>query len=263
MRAMMPKNVISVGEGFWSVRGSLKLGGVVDVGTQASLVRRRNGKYLMLDACELDPETRRWIDQETSGGEAIEAVLHLHPFHTLSVRSLHGIYANAKLYGTARHHGLLSDLPWQSEKTEQPALHELFADDLAFSVPRGVDFIPSNDKLHFSSVLAFHNASRTLHVDDTLNYVRMPRLLRPLKQDLLFGFHPSLSRVLERRAGAVKDFRAWAAELVERSRSVDNLCAAHTSVLRQAHGGLPISARIEEAVRGLERRLIAHERRHG
>jgi hypothetical protein len=259
---MMPTNVIHVGDGFWNIRGSLKIGRLLDVGTQSSLVRRRSGKYLLLDACKLDPDTRRWIDEETSGGEAIEAVLHLHPFHTLSARSLHDIYPHAKLYGTARHHRRFPDLPWQTEKTEQAALHELFADDLDFSVPRGVDFIPSNARLHFASVLAFHRESRTLHVDDTLNYVRMPAFLRPWKEDL-FGFHPSLPRVLERRSGAVKDFRDWAAELVERCRSVDTLCAAHTRVLSAREGsGLSISARVEAALHRVERRLVAHARMH-
>lgn len=259
---MTPANIVHVGDGFWNIRGSFKIGGLLNVGTQSSLVRRKSATYLLLDTCELDAATRRWVDGETSGGDAIEAVLHLHPFHSVFVRRLHEAYPSAKLYGTARHHRLAPELPWQPERTDETKLHELFADDLDFTVPRGVDFIPTNENLHFSSVLAFHGASRTLHVDDTLNYVRMPMLLRPLKKDML-GFHPSLTKVLEHRAGAAADFREWTRELVERARSVENLCAAHTSVLLRGEGGPSIAERIEGAVRGLEGKLAAHEKKFG
>jgi hypothetical protein len=260
---MTPDNVVPVGDGFWNIRGKFKIGGLVDVGTQSSLVRRRSGSYVLLDACALDSETKRWVDEETSGGAGIEAVLHLHPFHTVSVRPLHELYPKAKLYGTARHKRLAPELPWEAETTDDTALHERFADDLTFSVPRGVDFIPTNENLHFSSVLAFHAASHTLHVDDTLCYVRLPRLLRPLKKDF-FGFHPSLAKVLEHRPGAAKDFREWTGELVERARSIENLCAAHSTVLAtKKHGGPSIADRIEQAARGLEPKLDAHERRWG
>ena len=259
---MAPSKVIQVGDGFWNIRGSLRIRGILDIGTQSSLVRRKSGSYVLLDACEMDERTRRWVDEQTNRGEALEAVLHLHPFHTLFVRRLHDLYPRARLYGTARHHRLERDLPWQKELTEDVALHDLFKDDLEFSVPRGVDLIPSNENLHFSSVLAFHPASRTLHVDDTLNYLRLPKLLRPLKEDL-FGFHPSLSGVLQRRAGAARAFRDWVAELVERSNSIDNLCAAHASVLLgRRNTGPTIRARIEKAARRLERKLTAHEERY-
>jgi hypothetical protein len=259
----MAKNrIIEVGEGFWNIRGSFRLAGVLDIGTQASLVRRRSGGYVLLDACGFDAETRRFIDAETRGGEAIEAVLHLHPFHTVSAPLLHEMLPRARLYGTARHRRLQPDLPWQPEETEDAALHALFADDFDFLVPRAVDFIPSDERLHFSSVLALHRASKTLHVDDTLTYVRFPWPLRFVKEDSL-GFHPSLSSVLERRPGAANDFRAWAAELVERSRGVENLCAAHTTALLARHRGASIAERIERAVRSIEGKLSAHERRFG
>lgn len=258
---MIPSNVIPVGDGFWNVRGSLRIAGVLNVGTHASLVRRESGKYVFLDACELDADTRRWLDEQTRRGEDLEAVLHLHPFHTLFVKPLHELYPKAKLYGTARHLYRFQDIPWQHERTEEAALHQLFSDVLDFSVPRGVDFIPRNENLHFSSVLAFHRPTRTLHVDDTLCYVRLPKPLSLVKKDLL-GFHPSLSRVLEKRSGAVREFREWAAELVERSRSVDVLCAAHSAVLSDREGGT-VTERIQSAIEGVERKLRAHEKRYG
>jgi hypothetical protein len=259
---MPPTNVIHVGEGFWNIRGSLKIGGILDVKTHASLVRRQRGGYVMLDACELDDEVKRWIGEETNGGADIEAVLHLHPFHTVFVRALHEAYPKAKLYGTARHKRLASELSWEAEETDHDALHALFADDLDFSVPRGVDFIPKNENLHFSSVLAFHTASKTLHVDDTLCYAKLPAPFSWWKKEML-AFHPSLAKVLEPRAGAVRDFREWTVELMARVRSVENLCAAHTSVLLRDAGGPSVADRVADAVRGLEGKLAAHERKYG
>ncbi len=260
---MASSRIVQVGEGFWNLRGSLRVLGVLPVGTQASLVRRKNGKYLLLDACRLEPEMRSFLDRETSSGDAIEAVLHLHPFHTLFVRPLHEAYPQAKLYGTARHRERAPDLPWQPERTDQPALHELFADDLDFSVPRGVELIPASEHLHFSSVLAFHSLSRTLHVDDTLNYVRLPSVLRALKEDVL-DLHPSLAKVLERRPGAAADFRAWGRALCQRLATIDNLCAAHVSVLLgREYQGPPLAERVERVLRAAEPKLAAHERRFG
>lgn len=260
---MVPKNVVDVGEGFYNLRGSLRIGGVLPIGTQASLVRRKNGRFLLLDALALDEATRAWLDAQTEGGKLLDAVLHLHPFHTLFVRKMHEAFPNAALYGTARHARLAPDLPWNALRTDQPELHALFAEDLVFTVPRGVELIPANERLHFSSVVAFHPASRTLHVDDTLNYVKLPRVLHLFARDSL-GLHPTLVQVLERRSGAVADFRAWCQELVELARGAQNLCAAHTSVLLGRSSPVPsLAHRIEVAVRKVERKLAAHEARHG
>jgi hypothetical protein len=258
---MAPDNILHLGKVFWNIRGALKLGGVVPIGTHASLVQRKSGRFLLLDACELTEATQAHIAELTHGGEAIEAILHLHPFHTLFVPKVHALYPHAKLYGTARHKRLAPELPWQPELSDQPDAHDLFAEDLDFSVPRGVELIPANENLHFSSVLAFHSVSRTLHVDDTINYVRMPPVVRWFKQDLL-AFHPSLSQVLEHRARAASDFREWARALVERLRTIDNVCAAHTHVL-QAGSGVGPAQRVEQAIRRIEPKLAAHERHYG
>ena len=259
--AMAPQNILQLGNGFWNIRAALKIGGVLPVGTHASLVQRKSGRFVLLDTCGMSEATRAHIGELTDGGQAIEAILNLHPFHTLFVPRVHALYPHAKLYGTARHRTRAPELPWRPELTDQPELHALFADDLDFSVPRGVELIPTNEKLHFSSVLAFHSASRTLHVDDTLNYVRLPAVLRWFKEDAL-GFHPALSRVLERRAHAANDFRGWVRGLVERLQTSDNVCAAHTHVLRGGQGAPP-AERVERAMRKVEAKLAAHERRYG
>lgn len=256
-----PRRIIEVADGFWNLRGSFKIG-PLDIGTQASLVRRPGGTFVLLDACAFDEPTRAWLDERTRGGERLEAVIHLHPFHTLHVAAAHELFPRAHLYGTARHVARLAALPWQPLRTEDPAFHRLYADDFDFMVPRGVDFIADDPKLHFSSVLAFHKPTRTLHVDDTLLYMKLPWLLRPFGRDLT-RLHPTLRKVLERRPGAAGAFRAWAAELVERTRDVENLCAAHSAVLLgRDNRGASIASRIERAVQRAEGVLRAHERKH-
>ena len=262
-RAPTPANVIEIADGFWNIRGSFMIGGVVDLGTQASLVRRASGKFVLLDACGLPEATQQWIHEQTRGGEDLEAILNLHPFHTLHVQAVHAAYPRAKLYGTARHLEKLEGLPWEPLRTEDSSLHEAFREDFEFSVPRGTDFISKNEKLHFSSVLAFHGASKTLHVDDTVLYFRLPILFRLFGSDVT-RMHPTLDAVLERRAGAAADFRAWGRELVERTRDVENLCCAHSAVLLgRKNTGAAIAARVEAALQNVEGKLKAHERKYG
>jgi hypothetical protein len=256
--------MIRVAHDFWNIRGSFKIAGIVDVGTQVSLVKSKSGKFVFLDAYTLGDDVSKEVYALTNGGADIEAILNLHPFHTIHVRRMHEQFPNAKLYGTARHVSRFPELPWQPQLTEGAELHAMFADDFEFSVPRGVDFISSNENVHFSSVLAFHVASKTIHVDDTLMYIQFPKLLRAFGQVDLLSFHPTLARALEKRAGASADFRHWAEELVERWRDAQNLCAAHSAVLTaDRNRGVSIHARILRALDRVGRTLDAHERKHG
>jgi hypothetical protein len=258
-----PPRALAVDDGFWNLRGSFRIAGVVELGTHMSLVRRANGRYLALDACDPGPEAFAWLDETTRGGEELDAVLHLHPFHTLHVRALHRRYPRAKLYGTARHHERLADLPWEPPRTEERALHDLFAADLEFEVPGGVDLVTPDPNVHFGSVLAVHRATRTLHVDDTLVYARLRGPLRAFGRDVL-RFHPALGRALRREPGAANAFRAWARDFVGRAAPLRNLCAAHASTLLASNNaGPPLAERIDDALRRAEGVLRAHEREHG
>lgn len=259
----LPRAVLEVGDGFWNIRGSFKIAGVVDIGTQASLVRRKNGGFVLLDACEFTSEIREWLRAETRGGDDVEAVLHLHPFHTLHVTACYELFPKAAHHGTTRHAKRAPELPWNPLRVDDVKLHQAFADDFEFTIPRGVDFIPSDPKLHFSSVLLFHSASKTLHVDDTLLHLRLPPPLSYFKPPVT-RFHPTLGKVLQRRPGAVVEFRAWANELMELVADTKNLCAAHSaSLLQRDNQGEPIAKRIQEALRRVEGTLKAHERAHG
>lgn len=259
----MTDTVLHVADGVWNIRGSFKIGGVLDIGTHATLVRRANGRFLMLDAYTLAGEVKRTVDALTNNGADIDAIINLHPFHTVHCRAAHAQYPQAKLFGTRRHHDKLPDLPWEPELTESQDCAARFADDLAFTVPRGVDFIARSEHLHFASVLAYHRASKTLHVDDTLMLLRLPGPLGRIKPPQV-TFHPTLSRTLERRAGAADDFRDWARALTTEWHDAENLCAAHTAaLLGRDNTGAPIAARIDRALGKVERSLRAHARKHG
>ncbi|NNC55581.1 MAG: hypothetical protein HKO07_07665, partial [Pseudomonadales bacterium] len=146
--------MINVADNFWNIRGSFKVGGVLDIGTQCSLVRLANGRFVFLDAYTLSDEVAAEVASLTDNGASIDAIINLHPFHTLHVAAMHERYPNAQLYGTRRHIERLPELPWQPELCESAELRAHFAEDFDFSIPAGVDFISANPNLHFSSVLA-------------------------------------------------------------------------------------------------------------
>ncbi len=253
----MSDRIVDMGEGFWNIRGSFKLLGLLDIGTQASLVRLASGKFVLLDAYTLRGEVKRQVFELTRGGDDIEAVIHTHPFHTVHTEAVAEQLPKAKQYGTRRHVRKFPDVRWEDAHAEDPELHERYQTDLGFSVPRGVDFIPDNQNLHFASVLVFHRASRSLHVDDTLTYSKLP-LVGGL------SFHPTLSFVLQKRPGAAAEFRDWAGDLVERCGEVEHLCTAHARELPPEPGPeQSVGDQVRAAYEKIAGTVDKHERRYG
>lgn len=253
----MADRLVRITDTFWNIRGSFKLGGLLDIGTQASLARLESGRFVMLDAYTLQGSVKDEIFALTDGGAAIEAVLHLHPFHTIHVERIAEQLPHAVHYGSTRHRTRAPAVSWSPLSIESPELAAHFAADFRFSVPAGVPLISLDERLHFSSVLAYHRASRTLHVDDTLTWSTLP---------LVGGlvFHPTLAKVLERRPGAVAEFRAWAHELIELCAEVDHLVTAHMRALPPDPRVSPrLHERVRDALRKVEPALVQHERRWG
>ena len=257
----MSKDFVNLGSGFWTVRGSFYLAKVVDLGTQCSLVRLKNGNFVFLDSYELTDEVHTHIKALTDGGRKVEAILNLHPFHTLHCEWMHEAFPQAKLYGTQRHLEILPDLPWESTRCEQDVLAETYAEDFAFSIPRGVPLVCDDDSVHFSSVLALHRASGTIHVDDTFVYLKkgFPLSLLPMTGRL--GFHPTLEKALEPRAGAADAFREWAIGLGIDWADAKRIAAAHNAVLELDAHSLP--DRIGAALGRVKPVLDAHRAEYG
>lgn len=247
----MVELVHEIADGIWNIRGSFKVLGVVDLGTQASLVRLKSGKFVLLDCVPLEGDVRTKVMRLTGDGKDLEAIINLHPFHTLHVDKVAELFPDATLYGTARHHTKRAKLEWAPETTETEAFAERYAEDFDLLIPRGVDFIPEDESLHFASVLAIHKASKTLHVDDTVNYVALPFVKR-------LSFHPALGGVLQRRKEAAQEFREWARELIERCETVEHICTAH---MRQPEPGQfsPIADELRRALQRADKKLRRHE----
>ena len=260
----MAKTLHHISDDFLNIRGTFKVAGVVNVGTHSSLVRRSNGRYLLLDSYTLEGEALAVVQAATDGGALLDGILNLHPFHTVHVPALHAQFPDAPLHGTPRHREKAPDLPWSEPDTQDPALFEQFADDLQFTVPEGVDFISGNEQVHFSSVLCYHPASRTLHVDDTFNYLGGGGLLGLTGLGDTVSFHPTLARALQKRAGAAREFESWAHATIERWRDAQNLCAAHTAALIGVENqGASLHERLLAALEKISPVLDKHESRYG
>ena len=65
-----------------------------------SLVRKPDGAFILLDAYELDESDREELMGLTYGGSLIEAVLNVHPFHTIHCDFIQTLLPNARLIGT-------------------------------------------------------------------------------------------------------------------------------------------------------------------
>lgn len=227
---MSKVSLVDCGNGFWNLRAPFKIKGLINIGTQASLIDKGDGRFLWLDCAPLDGEAERQVMAMTDGGEKVDAVLNLHPFHTMFCEDFHRRFPKADFYGSSRHKRMCTSIPWKSDLVEQEAVASRFGDILSFTVPRGVDYISGDESVHFSSVMAFHRASATVHSDDTLTFLRdrFPVSLFPKLRGL--NFHMKLGQALQRRPGAVAEFRDWVRELAEGWDDAARLCAAHNGI---------------------------------
>lgn len=249
----MADRLIEVGEGFWNIRGTFRIGGVVQIGTQASLVRLGDGRFVLLDSYTLPDAILGQVRDLTDGGKDIDAIINVHPFHTIHVAAAHQQFPAARLFGTARHVQQASALTWQDVQVEDPEMAEVFAGDLELSIPEGVDFISADPKIHFASALVYHRASQTIHVDDTFNHLAVP-LLGGLR------VHPALKQALKKEPGAARAFAGWGSELITRWAGARHLCAAHTSALLNQDD---LAAQLRQALARSDSVLRAHERAYG
>lgn len=259
----MSDHILKISNDFWNIRGEFRVGGFLNVGTHSSLVKRRNGKYVLLDAYTLLGEIKEAVDAVTNDGADIEAIINVHPFHTVHVERVHQQYPKAKLFGTQRHLDKFPELPWETALSESAECAEMFAEDFDFSIPMGVDFIPDNQHLHFSSVLVYHRDSKTIHADDTFSYIKLPGPLGRLKKPEV-SFHITLAETLEKRPGAAAEFHKWAEQLAEQWGDAKNLCAAHSAALLGIdNDGDSIADRMLHALAKVEKTLNAHNKKYG
>src|SRR5690606_35548829 len=177
-------------ENFWNIRGTQRVAGVLDVGTHMSVVRRNDGRFVLIDAAPLDEAGRSALLALTDGGALVDVVMHVHPFHTLHVEPMHRLFPAARLYGTRRHRRLAPSLPWSGDPVESWEVNHPLVDVFDLSVPEGVDFVCLDERVHVASVLVRHRPSAIVHVDDTLNVLAAPGVLGRLFGQSSLRMHP-------------------------------------------------------------------------
>ena len=162
----MSDKIYDLGAGFWNIQGSFRLGGIIDVGTQCSLVQLQSGRFVFLDSYTLTDEVRSQVMALTNNGENVEAVLNVHPFHTLHCAQMAKDFPQATFYGSERHRKQVPSVQWNDDLVESQAVAERYP-ELEFVLPKGIYYISPNEKIHAGSLLVYHPASQSLHVDDT------------------------------------------------------------------------------------------------
>jgi len=228
----MSDKIIDLGTGFWNIRGTFRLGGVLNIGTQCSLVKLASGRFVFLDSYTLTDDVRAQVMALTNNGQDVEAVLNLHPFHTVHCAQMAKDFPQATFYGSSRHHKKVPEVQWADDLVESDAVAERYP-ELKFSLSQGVHYIAPNEMIHAGSLLAFHPASKSLHVDDT--FMSPPtKLLEAVLPELLL--HPTTKKALKNEPNAGKEYCDWASNLADDWRDVRNFCAAHSYLVKFKDG---------------------------
>lgn len=239
------KHFVEIAPGFWNLRAPFfVLGGTLNLGTHMSVVDLGDGRFVAIDCTELTAAAAAELAELTEGGDALVAVLTTHPFHTLAIPSLHALYpstADRAWYGCPRH--LLKctvdksgrPIRWAGDLNEC-ATRRKFEPQLRMAIPAGGEFVDPTPptRNHLSTVLVLHAASRTVHVDDCLNWVEGMGLLARFAgmPNRTLHFHPSLLHSgLRPTQAAPRAFRDWVQATLLDDWQYDNLATAHNGVL--------------------------------
>ena len=229
----MADKIHDLGSGFWNIRGSFRIGGLLDIGTQCSLIQLNSGKFIFLDSYSLTDDVRNQVMQLTNNGQDVEAVLNLHPFHTVHCAQMAQDFPQATFYGSTRHQQKVPEVTWSSDLVESKAVIARYP-ELKFSMSQGIDYICPNNSVHAGSLLAFHPASKSLHVDDT--FMSPPfKILRAVLPELML--HPTTKAALKKEANAGKQYCDWATNLAHEWRDTRNFCAAHSGLVEFDESG--------------------------
>ena len=229
----MHDEVVALGHGFWNVRGSHESTGFLDLGTQCSLVQLDSGKFIFLDSYTLKGHVRDEIMALTNEGKDVEAVLNLHPFHTVHCAQMVTDFPNAIMYGSSRHREQVPEVDWAPEMVESDVITGRYP-ELEFSLPEGIYYIAPQDDVHSGSLLAYHPASKSLHVDDT--FVTPP--FDHLRDDMpVISIHPRTKDALKDEPNAVEQYYNWAIDIAKKWGNTENFCAAHSALVKFKNRG--------------------------
>lgn len=247
----MADKIYDLGAGFWNVQGSFHMAGIIDVGTQCSLVKLEAGRFIFLDSYTLTDDIRKQVMALTNGGKDVEAVLNVHPFHTVHCAQMTKDFPAATFYGSERHPKQVPEVNWADDLVESEAVAERYP-ELEFSISKGIYYISPNEKIHAGSLLVRHPASQSVHIDDT--FMSPPsKILKAVLPEVML--HPTTKQALKDEPNAGKIYCDWATELAHKWRDTANFCAAHSGMVKFEIGGFETAlvAAIDKARPKLEK----------
>lgn len=227
----MSEKIINLGNGFYNIRGNFRIGGVLNIGTQCSLIKLDDNRFVFIDSYSLTGDIKDQVMTITNNGEYVEAILNVHPFHTVHCEQMAHDFPNATLYGSTRHQHKLPQLNWAKDTVESQAVANRYS-ELEFSVPDGIYYIHPNEKIHVGSLLVYHPASQALHVDDTFNTLPHFDTIESVLEKIDYSpsklfLNPLTKFALTPEANAGKAFCDWAENLANTWQNTRYLCAAH------------------------------------
>lgn len=228
----MQDKLHDLGAGFWNIRGSFVRDGMVDIGNQSALIKLQSGKFILLDSYTLTGDVRAQVMALTNDGQDIEAVLNVHPFHTVHCARVAKDFPQATFYGSARHHKEVPEVQWSDDYVESTAVAERYP-ELEFSVPKGIHYIAPDDAIHSGSLLVFHPASQSLYVDDTFE-IPPSKLFDSVQAGI--NLHPTTLKALKDEPNAGKEYCDWATHLANEWYDVRYFCGAHSGLVVFAEG---------------------------
>jgi hypothetical protein len=211
-----------VGDGFWNIKGSFKT--ACSLATQMSLIRLLSNNFIVVDAIDITPSIKEFIDKMTDNGSRIEAVLATHQSHLKFIEPFYKLYPRTKYYGTPLHlRGIL--IPWDGSLMNYSNLQLWEKEGLYLRFPIGAEFVQSEASSLYSAVFVFHMPSATVHVNDTIVYFDKCGILMRLcgKRSGRMEFCPSLEKGLHHTASGPDMFRAFISDLIV-DWDFDNIC---------------------------------------
>lgn len=228
----MTDKIHDLGAGFWNIRGTFRLGGVLNIGTQCSLVKLASGRFIFLDSYELTGDVRAEVMALTNNGQDVEAVLNVHPFHTVHCAQMAKDFPEAIFYGSSRHHEQVPNVKWSKDLVESEVVTTRYT-ELEFSLPKGIYYISPNENVHASSLLIYHPASKSLYIDDTFE-IPPSKLFHAVQPSL--GLHPTTKQALIDEATASEQYCDWATNLAHAWRDARYFCGAHSGLVEFGEG---------------------------
>jgi hypothetical protein len=175
----------------------------------------------------MSPGAKRELDEMTSNGKDIEAVLATHPFHTVYFPAFSQMYPGLTYYGCPRHIKRITSITWAGSLADESIRRMWESHGVFMRIPAGAEFEAPAENNHFSTVFVYHKPSKTIHVDDTIHYFEHPGCVLSCLGKRHGGMEFwNLDVGLHQTPEAPIQFKEWVEALI-RDWDFENMCTAH------------------------------------